>query len=54
MLGEVRAAEKAGMPVAISFTVKANGRLATGQPLGAAIEQVDEAASTYRAYFMTS
>lgn len=51
-IGIARAAEKAGMPVAISFTVETDGRLATGQPLGAAIEQVDEATSAYPAYFM--
>jgi homocysteine S-methyltransferase len=46
------AAEKAAMPVAISFTVETDGRLATGQPLRAAIEQVDDAACGYPAYYM--
>ena len=51
-VGIARAAEKAGMPVAISFTVETDGRLATGQPLGAAIEKVDDATSGYPAYYM--
>jgi len=51
-IGIVRAAEKAGMPVAISFTVETDGRLATGQPLRAAIERVDDATSGYPAYYM--
>jgi homocysteine S-methyltransferase len=51
-IGIVRAAEKAAMPVAISFTVETDGRLATGQPLRAAIEQVDDATSGYPAYYM--
>jgi len=40
-IGIARAAERAGMPVVISFTVETDGRLPTGQTLGAAIEQVD-------------
>ena len=51
-VGIARAAEAAGMPVAISFTVETDGRLATGQPLGAAIEQVESATSAYPSYFM--
>ncbi len=51
-VGIARAAEKAGMPVAISFTVETDGRLATGQPLGAAIEQVEAATSAYPSYYM--
>ncbi len=51
-VGIARAAEKAGMPVAISFTVETDGRLATGQPLGAAIEQVESATSAYPSYYM--
>ena len=41
-LGVTRAATAAGMPVAISFTVETDGRLPSGQPLGEAIEQVDD------------
>ena len=40
-IGIARAARRAGMPVAISFTVETDGRLPTGQTLGEAIEQVD-------------
>ncbi len=51
-VGIVRAAQQAGMPVAISFTVETDGDLPTGQTLRAAIEQVDEATSGYPCYFM--
>jgi S-methylmethionine-dependent homocysteine/selenocysteine methylase len=51
-LGIARAAESAGMPVVISFTVETDGRLPTGQTLRAAIEQVDAATSGYPAYYM--
>ena len=50
-IGIVRAAEAAGMPVAISFTVETDGRLPTGQTLRAAIEQV-ERDHGYAAYYM--
>ena len=51
-LGIARAAESAGMPAVISFTVETDGRLPTGQTLRAAIEQVDAATSGYPAYYM--
>lgn len=51
-LGIARAAESAGMPVVISFTVETDGRLPTGQMLAAAIEQVDAATSGYPSYYM--
>jgi len=51
-VGLARAAEQANMPVVISFTVETDGRLPTGQSLGGAIEQVDDATSGYPAYFM--
>ena len=51
-VGITRAAERHGMPVAISFTVETDGKLPTGQSLRAAIEQVDTATSHYPAYFM--
>jgi S-methylmethionine-dependent homocysteine/selenocysteine methylase len=51
-VGIVRAAERAGMPVAISFTVETDGRLASGQSLQRAVEQVDEATSAYPSYYM--
>ena len=40
-IGIVLAARRTAIPVAISFTVETDGRLPTGQPLKAAIEQVD-------------
>lgn len=51
-IGVTRAARAAGMPVAISFTVETDGRLPNGQPLGAAIEEVDAATSGAPAYYM--
>jgi homocysteine S-methyltransferase len=50
--GIARAAQQAGMPVAISFTVETDGRLPNGQPLRQAIEQVDDATDDYPAYYM--
>ena len=46
-LGIARAAQRAGMPVAISFTVETDGKLPTGQTLQSAIEQVDDDTSGY-------
>ena len=40
-IGIVRAARKAGLPVAVSFTVEQDGRLPDGTPLEAAITTVD-------------
>jgi S-methylmethionine-dependent homocysteine/selenocysteine methylase len=51
-VGIARAARRAAMPVAISFTVETDGNLPTGQPLKAAIEQVDQVTSRYPAYYM--
>ena len=51
-IGITRAAESAGMPVAISFTVETDGRLPAGQTLQVAIEQVDAATSCYPSYYM--
>ena len=51
-VGVTRAAEQANMPVVLSFTVETDGRLPTGQSLGDAIKQVDDATSGYPAYFM--
>ena len=49
-IGIAKAAEKAGMPVALSFTVETNGNLPTGQTLREAKEQVDSATSRYPSY----
>ncbi len=51
-VGITRAARRAGVPVAISFTVETDGRLPTSQTLKTAIEQVDEATSRYPCYYM--
>ena len=51
-VGVALAAKHAQMPVAVSFTVETDGRLATGQTLRSAIEQVDEATALYPAYYM--
>jgi len=50
--GVTRAARRAGMPVAIAFTVETDGRLPTGQALGDAIAQIDAATASYPAYYM--
>jgi homocysteine S-methyltransferase len=51
-IGITRAARKAGMPVAISFTVETDGKLPTGQSLRAAIQEVDAATGSYPIYYM--
>lgn len=51
-IGVTQAAKNAAMPVAISFTLETDGRLPTGQTLGSAIEQVDDATEGYASYFM--
>ena len=53
-VGIARAAEAAGMPVAVSFTVETDGVLPTGQPLGEAINAVDQATGGYPAYYMVN
>jgi S-methylmethionine-dependent homocysteine/selenocysteine methylase len=53
-VGIVQAAAAAGVPVVISFTVETNGRLPSGQPLGAAIEEVDARTDGYASYFMVN
>jgi S-methylmethionine-dependent homocysteine/selenocysteine methylase len=51
-IGVVRAAQAAGIPVAISFTLETDGRLPTGQGLVEAIAEVDEATRGAPAYYM--
>jgi len=51
-LGIVRAADAAGIPAVLSFTVETDGRLPDGTPLGEAIETVDAAAAP--SYFMVN
>lgn len=51
-IGLARAAEAAGMPVVISFTVETDGCLPTGDSLGDAIKAVDAATDGAPAYYM--
>ncbi len=51
-IGLTRAAQAAGLPVVISFTVETDGRLPSGQLLKDAIEQVDAATNNGPAYYM--
>ena len=51
-IGIARAAEAAGLPAAISFTLETDGRLPSGQPLSAAIEVADAATAGATAYYM--
>jgi S-methylmethionine-dependent homocysteine/selenocysteine methylase len=50
--GIARAAQEAGLPAAISFTLETDGRLPSGQELGEAIEQVDAETDSAPAYYM--
>jgi len=51
-IGIVRAARRAGIPVAVSFTVETDGRLPGGTTLDDAIAQVDADTDGTPAYFM--
>ena len=51
-LGVVRAAESAGIPAVVSFTVETDGRLPDGTPLSQAVTIVDGEAAP--AYFMVN
>ncbi len=51
-IGLTRAAQSAGMPVVISFTVETDGRLPSGQTLKEAVAQVDDATGRAPAYYM--
>lgn len=51
-IGTVLAAGALSIPVAISFTLETDGRLPTGETLGAAIAAVDAVTDGYSAYFM--
>lgn len=50
--GITRAAQAAGMPVAISFTVETDGRLPSGETIGDAIKTVDAATNNGPVYYM--
>ena len=53
-IGIIQAARDRYVPVVISFTTETDGRLPSGQPLGAAIEQVDDETDGSAAYFMVN
>ena len=53
-IGFVRAATATGLPAVLSFTVETDGRLPTGDALGAAIDAVDDATGGAAAYFMVN
>jgi len=53
-VGVTRAAAKVGVPVAISFTVETDSRLASGSSLGEAVETVDAATAAYPSYYMVN
>ena len=51
-IGIARAAERAGLPAVIAFTVETDGNLPSGMPLGQAIEATDEATGGYPVHYM--
>jgi S-methylmethionine-dependent homocysteine/selenocysteine methylase len=51
-IGITRAAEEAGIPAAISFTLETDGKLPSGQPLSEAIGETDAATGGGPAYYM--
>ncbi|MAY87414.1 MAG: homocysteine S-methyltransferase [Pseudooceanicola sp.] len=51
-VGVIRAAQKAGLPVVVSYTVETDGRLPDGTPLGWAFEETDTRTDGGAAYFM--
>ena len=51
-IGVARAAQRAGMPAVIAFTVETDGRLPSGEALRDAVAEVDRETSAYPAYFM--
>jgi S-methylmethionine-dependent homocysteine/selenocysteine methylase len=53
-VGVTRAAQAAGLPAAISFTVETDGRLPTGPTLREAIDQVDDATAGGPSYYMVN
>jgi S-methylmethionine-dependent homocysteine/selenocysteine methylase len=51
-VGAVRAAGQVGIPIVVSFTIETDGTLPSGQPLGAAFEELDEKTDGAAAYLM--
>jgi homocysteine S-methyltransferase len=50
--GITLAAQRAGMPVAVSFTVETDGKLPTGETLRSAVERLDKLTGNEPAYYM--
>jgi homocysteine S-methyltransferase len=53
-VGIARAADSAGVPAVISFTLETDGRLPSGEQLAEAIERVDAETGASAAYFMVN
>jgi len=53
-IGIVRAADAAGAPVSISFTVETDGRLPDGEPLPTAVQRLDRETDGAAAYLMVN
>lgn len=53
-IGITRAAGAVNLPVVISFTTETDGRLPSGQPLGDAINEVDQVTGAAPAYYMVN
>jgi S-methylmethionine-dependent homocysteine/selenocysteine methylase len=53
-IGVAQAANAVGLPSVISLTVETDGRLPSGQPLGEAIFQIDDATHGAPAYYMVN
>ena len=51
-IGIVRAAQSAGLPMVISFTVETDGKLPSGATLKEAVEGVDQATDSAPVYYM--
>jgi len=53
-VGVIRAAVRAGLPVAVAYTVETDGRLPDGTALGEAIERTDALTQGAAAYFLVN
>ena len=53
-VGMTRAAQRAGIPITVSFTTETDGRLPDGTPLGEAIIATDEATDSGPVYYMVN
>jgi homocysteine S-methyltransferase len=53
-VGFAAAARDVGIPAVVGFTVEQDGRLASGETLGEAVERVDEATGRHPSWFMVN